>query len=76
MTDASVQAGKYRNALGATLHVTGPWLAAESRVKSLGGIYQAEDHDDLFGTTRYLVTKDSLASCGYVLVDSSSKETP
>ncbi len=74
MTGTSVEAGEYRNALGATLHVTGPWLTAGSRVKSLGGIYQAEDRDELFGTTQYLVTKESLVSCGYVLVGDS--ETP
>lgn len=71
MTETPVQAGEYRNQLGAALHVTGPWLTAGSRVQSLGGIYQAEARDELFGTTQYLVTKESLADCGYVLVDDS-----
>ena len=55
----------YRNSLGAVIIVDGPWNPGPSaRVKTLGHIYEARSPEQ-FGDTRYLVTGQALAECGY-----------
>lgn len=56
--------GKYKNRLGMVLHVMGPFYG-NRRTSTLGGIYEAEARDPLFGVTTYLVTQASMAGAGY-----------
>lgn len=58
--------GLYRNRLDKELHVVAP---AGMHMKVLSDdIWIAEAHDDLFGTTVYVVTAHSLADAGYELI--------
>jgi hypothetical protein len=65
-----MQPGTYKNKAGAVLHVTGPFKGTH-RVLTLGGIYEADAPDDLLGPKVYLVTKESMAMCGYELVEAA-----
>ena len=62
--------GLYRNKLGAELVVTQLVMRTNTHL-SLGYIYEAEARDDFFGTTRYLVTVESMRDSGYELIEKS-----
>lgn len=68
--------GVYRNAHGAELTVTGLWAPATvsfgiyaGAPLTLGGIYKAHTPPHPLGTLHYLVTRQSLADCGYELTE-------
>lgn len=60
--------GLYRNTLGAELVVTQVVMRTSTHL-SLGHIYEAEARDHFFGTTRYLVTVESMRDSGYELIE-------
>lgn len=62
--------GLYRNKLGAELLVTQHVMRTSTHL-TLGYIYEAEARDKLFGTTRYLVTEESMRDSGYELIEES-----
>jgi hypothetical protein len=62
-----MEPGVYRNKAGGVLHVMGAFVGTH-RVRTLGGIYEAEARDALFGTTTYLVTQESMRQGGYARV--------
>lgn len=63
-----MKTGTYRNRAGAELRIVGPWMGTH-RVKTLGGIYEAEAPDPLFGPTTYIVTEQAMSDAGYELVE-------
>jgi len=74
-TAQPVTLGVYRNDLGAELTVTGLWTPATiigiyvGAPLTLGGIYKAHTPPHPLGTLHYLVTRQSLADCGYQLTE-------
>lgn len=57
---------RYVNRVGAVMIIDGYWLPRRGTL-SLGYIYEAHTPKDLFGSSQYLVTAESLTECGYVL---------
>ncbi len=60
--------GLYRNTLGAELEVVG-YVTNVGRIRTLPGIFEAVQRDELFGSTTYLVTPQSMVDCGYELIE-------
>lgn len=73
-TTKNVPLGLYRNDLGAELRVTKTAGLFSGHNTLRGDIAVAEDHDELFGTTKeYLVTEAALLDCGYTLIEPAAE---
>ncbi len=68
VTPFELTRGRYRNKIGGELVVLWP-VRTVREFKTLGSIWEAEAPDSLFGATPYLVTRESLISCGYSLIE-------
>lgn len=68
-----IQAGVWKNKAGASLRVLWPVMTVRE-FRSLGGIWEAEGMEPLFGREAYLVTEDSLADAGYELIEPKGDE--
>jgi hypothetical protein len=79
-----VRGGRYRNAAGGELLLielltsatTGKYGLAHLSTFVSGGLWIAEDADEMFGTTQHLVTREGLLSCGYSLISEPGDDTP
>ena len=72
---ALVRGGVYRNDMGAELTAIEPlYLRDELRAhripveSTFGAIWLMEGHDELFGTSRHLATREGLTACGYQII--------
>lgn len=76
----NIPRGLWRNSLGAEMQVLG-YVGKYTGIgvgnlSTLGGdISYAESPDELFGPAPYLVTEDSLRSCGYELIEPAEDES-
>ena len=68
-TKAPVQTGLWRNAQGSEMNVFRPVISAGPYLTLGGGMWEGIVRGGALGPTRYLLTAESLAECGYEFIE-------